>query len=210
MDARDRIGAVNENLWDDLVAALSISLVNPSYLVLQWNLKSEARYKMSAEAYQMAKSRNDYDGMLRAIMIMSKLDEQDFQLKEALGLIIPASELDDDEVDVTPEEEEAMRAKYERELDERILKTIAASREPSAAVDFDVLIAAESGGPSDQLGSASLAEDPAAGQLGHDCLPKGLTDGREHICDPMGDSPGEDWPMSQGHNLLASDRHPYK
>ena len=163
-ETRQKMEIESESLWEDLTNALALAVVNPGYIMLEWQIRQKTRYQMAAKAYSMAEKEGDYDAMFRGIMTLNKLDEFDLELKKTLGLIVPISEIGEDEdISVSREEIELAQSQYERILDERILNTLEASREPDAPVPLDSIDATQPSGEPDQVGPTPLAKDPTPG-----------------------------------------------
>lgn len=129
-EIRHEMGIKNKNVWDDIQHCIARSIYSPEKCAIEWGFRLQSQYQMAADLYKRAREKNDLKNEAAAILLMSKLTEQDFVLKKELGLIKPvvfedgAVGYDDKEVQEIDVENE-MRKK----LDERILAKMELQRE---------------------------------------------------------------------------------
>jgi len=162
-DIREYIGlsdSKNDLLWDDLMYTIGETMMNPMNLVLEWSVRQQTRYKMAIDLYNRNKEANDRDGMAKAILTLSKIDENALELHKALGLIKPIH-FEDGSEGISDDDVNDAERRLNSIVEERIKSKLFAGREAQQPESVLLLDELESGQSSDQLEPAPLAKNPA-------------------------------------------------
>lgn len=176
-EARNNAGIESDSLWDDLVFALSVSLLSPEHIVLEWQIRNSTRYAQAMSLYVEAEKEKDFDMMSRAIMMLQKIDETDIEMKRAFGLIKPIQDEETGGYGVSQEDLDRARQQFDSAVEQRILHKLEVKRGAKPPVPLDVLIGLATERQPDVLGQTTVAEDSSGGQQSGDSIPKIVSDG---------------------------------
>lgn len=164
-EIREKLDIKNDLLWGDLVYSLARAFVSPESMYLEWQIRQETRYKMGMDLYNLAKKDKDLDAIAKAIMVVSKIDENAIELQRALGMLKPMDQ--EREQDVTPISNEELanaEARFNDLLEQKIARKLELQREAEPPEFIDVQPRIEPRGEADRLDQAPLAQNPAPGQ----------------------------------------------
>lgn len=185
-EIRSEMETMSDNEWSDAIYFLSANYYKTENIVLEWQLKQSTRYQLAAEAYNLAKLSNDYDAMMRAVIIMNKLDEQDIDMKSKLGIIKPMV-VDSDEggMGISNEDLLMTEEKFNGLLEKRIINKLSLQREAQLPVTIDVLSRSEDVRGTNNMGEITLVKNPTPGRIAENDNPEGISDGGEYLLHPV-------------------------
>lgn len=150
----------HDQLWDDILYMIGEAMINPVNIMLEWSVRQQTRYKMAMDLYNRNKEANDRDGMAKAILTLSKIDENALELHKALGLIKPI-QFEDGSEGISDDDVNDAERRLNSIVEERIKNKLGAGREAQQPESVLLLDELESGQPPDQLEPAPLAKDTA-------------------------------------------------
>jgi len=195
-EARINCGFADDLYWEDLKFALSISIVNPEGVILEWQIRNQNRYQQALRLFSEASAKErdglDKDGnpikipiqpdkemMLKALMILQKIDESDIEMKRAFGLVEPIQEETPLVGFGTTSEGDLEQAerRFNSIVEQRIIHKLEAQRKAVEPVTIDVLSGSEPSGQPDSLGQTAVAVHPTAGFESANSLPQRVPDG---------------------------------
>lgn len=175
-EIRWHLGIKNEKLWSDLLFALSSAYARPENMALEFILKNTSKYNLAAEAYNIAKKDGNYEAMMRAIMIMDKIDNSDFEVKKYLGLLRPIAGVDETgkviEADLTRAQQE-----FEKVVEQNITNQLTTARTTFLPISLELLSKLESRTEANPVGQGPLDEINPDRQLPKDNHPQSQSDG---------------------------------
>lgn len=176
-EIRDDLAIDEDQYWEDLKFFLARAYMNPESIMLEWQVKQETRYQMGIDLYSRAQKDDDRDTMAKAILILSKVDEQAIDLQKALGLLKPMSDEESGGAGYSSEDVELNNERLNKLLEERLLVKLEIKREVGSGNAVDVFPRPESRGETDQLGSTSLVEKTPDGFESGNNIRKGISNG---------------------------------
>lgn len=151
--------------WDAILFSLSQAFFSPETMMLEWMLRSNSRYSMAAESYNLAKNKNDYRAMMQAVAVMAQLDNNDIEMKRALGLISYTPQvMPENENEGQGYTDEDLRKTEERLVDE-LKKRVADKYEDrfhaQQPVTLAFLTGSDPGREADLVGTTPVDENPS-------------------------------------------------
>jgi hypothetical protein len=129
--------------------------VNPELVALEWMMRQTSRYSMAAEIYNKSKANDDTDGMLKSLLAMAKIDENDIEIKKALGLIKPVNF--DQGSGYSSEDIDQAEKNVNRLVDEELLNALRTERTIEMPQPIHVLARLESQRQPDSVEQTPLA-----------------------------------------------------
>jgi hypothetical protein len=184
-DIRRTLNIKKERDWRDLISIVGESFLHPEMVFLEWNVRQQGRYALAAESYQMAKKEGDYNAMMRAVLVMAKLDENDIELKKSLGILKPQLDPETGGTGYRSEDLSDAENKYKELLDERILKKLQLQRETQGPIPVALLDGPQPQRSTDRMGEAPLVEIDSGRHVTDSTDQKSLSDGTIDSIDPV-------------------------
>lgn len=149
----------NPNIWDDIQYVISRTVYSPEKCAIEWGFRLNSQYQMAADLYKRAKEKQDLKAEASAILLMSRLTEQDFTLKRELGLIKPLV-TDDDGSGYSNEDVQVIDIENEmrKKLEERILAKMELQRSVEEPKPIALLDGSNTEQSTNSMGETTLVE----------------------------------------------------
>lgn len=185
-EIRHELGVTSKTTWGEVQYAISKSVYCPEKCAIEWSVRLASQYQMAADLYNRAKAKNDLKNEAAAILLMSRLTEQDFTLKRELGLIKPLmtndgssgySDVDVKNIDV--------EAEMRKKLEERILAKMELQRTTEGPKPIALLIGPDPERKTNRMEQATLVDVTPNRQEPTNQNTKGIADGGQHVLDTV-------------------------
>lgn len=173
---REFLKVDNDNLWYDCLYSLAYAYAKPENIALEYALKNTAKYQMAAQAYKMAQEDKNYEGMMRALLLMDKIDNSDFEVKKYLGLLKPIKQVDHSE-GITDEDVLKAQQEYEDRVEQQVLNQLKDSRAIIQPIDIALLSEPPTRSEIDNMGQSTLDAQFTSGRVADNQNSQSLTNG---------------------------------
>jgi hypothetical protein len=175
----------HQNLWSDLVYAMAESYIRPENIYLEWMSRQQTTLQMAIKAYSLADKANDYPEMTKSALVISKINEQDFNTKQALGLLKPIK-LDDGGEGIPNEDLQAADDRFNNLVNERVQRKLALLEQAKPPVTIDVLIGSESKQQTDSVGQLALVNNNSGRHEPINQNTESISNGSINVCNSVG------------------------
>lgn len=185
-EIRHEMQVKDQKGWDDIQYIISRTVYSPEKCAIEWGVRLASQYQMAADLYNRAKAKNDLKNEAAAILLMSRLTEQDFTLKRELGLIKPlmtndgSSGYSDEDVKNIDVE-----AEMRKKLEERILAKMELQRTTEGPKPIALLVGPDLERKTNRMEQATLVDVTPDRQEPTNQNTKGITDGGQHVLDTV-------------------------
>lgn len=183
-DARENLSIDDDRYWQDMVFCVAALMMSPETVMLEWQIRHNARYQMAMDLYVRSSKDNEYGDMGRAIALLCKMDADDMEMKRALGLVKPLK-VGEEAEGISSEDIELVKQRYQSQLDERILRKMELRQRARPPVPLSALIESESGRQAHGVGETALVDINPRRPIAGDNIPESQSNGREHVLNPV-------------------------
>lgn len=167
-EIRESLGKITDHWWLDLVHVVGTVFSRPEAIMLEWSVRHQSRYMFAADIMRRAKEDKDMDAECKALMMMIKIDENFLEVQKALGILRPVTDPNSLGQGISSEDISLAEQRFAAAIEQRISNKLTIEREAQHAQSIDLLPGIESGGETDRLDEAPLADNSTDGSIkGH-------------------------------------------